>query len=530
VPASRAFVLGGLLLAVFLVHAAYLAAVAEDAFITFRYAQNLVAGHGFVWNPGEPPVEGYTNFLWLLLSALWLSLGLDPVFWAQLAGVAASLVTLAYVWWCGVQLLGWSEGEALLPCLLLAVSGPFATWATGGLETALFGALLVAAVAHFASYWRGGGRRQLFGCSLALLLATLTRPEGMLVAAVLLGIALLASPGRGSESLRDFAAPVLLGLALFAVYVGWRWSTFGYLLPNTFYAKTGGSAAQYGRGARYLAFRGGRRAGAGRGAERLARRLREAPLLPSCAIVAAAYGVAVVWVGGDYMAMYRFLVPILPFAALLLAAAARRALASPRRGLALGSLAIGVLGTLLHSTPLEAALLPAPRGMHGNWRGVQTERWHVARLTLLGRFFAGHARGPGESLATDAIGAISYHSGLRVHGAHGLVDPELAHREGGDARIGRGFAGHERRDLAHLFSKRPTFFMLDRELRPRKINRLGLPGNFDASLTQEYRVVSVWLEDFENGEAGYFTFLERKDRGEAGESPPAARALDAPAP
>jgi hypothetical protein len=72
--------------------------------------------------------------------------------------------------------------------------------------------------------------------------------------------------------------------------------------------------------------------------------------------------------------------------------------------------------------------------------------------------------------------------------------------------------------------------MLDRELRPRKINRLGLPGNFDASLTQEYRVVSVWLEDFENGEAGYFTFLERKDRGEAGESPPAARALDAPAP
>src|SRR5688572_25266220 len=41
----------------------------DDAFISFRYARNLARGAGLVFNPGEAPVEGYTNFLWVLLLA-----------------------------------------------------------------------------------------------------------------------------------------------------------------------------------------------------------------------------------------------------------------------------------------------------------------------------------------------------------------------------------------------------------------------------------------------------------------------------
>ncbi|RKX21336.1 MAG: hypothetical protein DRP51_04400, partial [Candidatus Zixiibacteriota bacterium] len=36
----------------------------DDAFITFRYAENLADGYGLVFNPGGEPVEGYSNFLW----------------------------------------------------------------------------------------------------------------------------------------------------------------------------------------------------------------------------------------------------------------------------------------------------------------------------------------------------------------------------------------------------------------------------------------------------------------------------------
>src|SRR5262245_15502 len=37
----------------------------DDAYITFRYSANLARGHGPVWNVGEDPVEGFTNFLWM---------------------------------------------------------------------------------------------------------------------------------------------------------------------------------------------------------------------------------------------------------------------------------------------------------------------------------------------------------------------------------------------------------------------------------------------------------------------------------
>jgi peptidoglycan/LPS O-acetylase OafA/YrhL len=43
----------------------------EDAMISMRYAKHFAEGHGFVWNVGEPPIEGFTNFLW----TLWMSVG-----------------------------------------------------------------------------------------------------------------------------------------------------------------------------------------------------------------------------------------------------------------------------------------------------------------------------------------------------------------------------------------------------------------------------------------------------------------------
>ena len=52
--------------------------VTDDAYISFRYARHLGAGHGLVWNPGEAPVEGFTNLLLVILVAPFTRLGLDP--------------------------------------------------------------------------------------------------------------------------------------------------------------------------------------------------------------------------------------------------------------------------------------------------------------------------------------------------------------------------------------------------------------------------------------------------------------------
>jgi hypothetical protein len=122
-----------------------------------------------------------------------------------------------------------------------------------------------------------------------------------------------------------------------------------------------------------------------------------------------------------------------------------------------------------------------------------------------------------ESVATDAIGAIGWHSGLRVHGAHGLVDPQIAHQSGAAHEVGDDYAGHDRRDLWRLFEKQPTYFMFTRELRATKPEGIEVPDRYAGVVAAHYRLVSVWLEDPANAEAGWFSFLQRRE--DAGQPP-----------
>src|SRR3954469_12755146 len=100
--------------------------IIDDAYISFRYAENLVAGHGLVFNPGER-VEGYTNFLWVLIIAAVHALGGESLASAKLLSTLANGVTLALVTWTAAR--WWPRpafpGLALLPALLLAVNFGF---------------------------------------------------------------------------------------------------------------------------------------------------------------------------------------------------------------------------------------------------------------------------------------------------------------------------------------------------------------------------------------------------------------------
>src|SRR5262245_65582120 len=62
----------------------------DDAYISFRYGDNLVHGHGLVFNPGER-VEGYSNFLWVMAMAPAIAGTGDPTLFAQVLGLAASV-------------------------------------------------------------------------------------------------------------------------------------------------------------------------------------------------------------------------------------------------------------------------------------------------------------------------------------------------------------------------------------------------------------------------------------------------------
>ena len=59
----------GLLVCALVLAITYGVCTQDDAFISFRYAENLANGQGLVFNPGER-VEGYSNPLWTVLFAV----------------------------------------------------------------------------------------------------------------------------------------------------------------------------------------------------------------------------------------------------------------------------------------------------------------------------------------------------------------------------------------------------------------------------------------------------------------------------
>ena len=87
----------------------------DDAYLSFRYADNLVNGHGLVFNPGER-VEGITNLLWTVLFVPVLAAGLDPAPVSASMGMVASVLLMIATW----RLSG---GHWLAVLLVAAVPG-----------------------------------------------------------------------------------------------------------------------------------------------------------------------------------------------------------------------------------------------------------------------------------------------------------------------------------------------------------------------------------------------------------------------
>src|SRR6266571_4299986 len=139
---ARLLLAAGLLatLGLLLAHAAFYRFLTDDAFISFRYARNLRQGHGLVFNPGLERVEGYTNFLWVLLLAGCDALGLPPETAANLLSLAATLGLWALVVWFALRFPPPARWRwlVLVPPLFLAATRSVAVWSSGGLETRPF--------------------------------------------------------------------------------------------------------------------------------------------------------------------------------------------------------------------------------------------------------------------------------------------------------------------------------------------------------------------------------------------------------
>lgn len=212
----------------------YWEAVIDDAFISFRFAENFANGHGFVFNVGGERVEGYSNCLWVLMCAIPIKLGWDVLFFAKAAGLFCAIATLAVAWAFSLRLRGRDDAWNLLAPAFLAVNASFAHWAVMGLETPLSTLLIVLTYHRFFREMTEPHRR-LVSPWLATL-AAMTRIDALLFLSPLAVFGALRALGFGVSFRRMFTWGLIAALS-FGTYFGWRMIYFQELLPNTYYAK-----------------------------------------------------------------------------------------------------------------------------------------------------------------------------------------------------------------------------------------------------------------------------------------------------
>ena len=348
----------------------------DDAFISYRYALNLVRGHGLVFNPGEW-VEGYTNLSWTLLAAVGIATGVRVETWSNIWSLAAYGLAVGLLARRSLVRLKRLGARAVvadavpIAALTAAAHRQWGIWATGGLETSAFTTLALIGLLRAADPDLDEVRPALV-TGLVFATLALTRPDGVLLAGVA-GAVVLAGAGRRLE----VPAALLTGfLALWAPALVLQRLYYGEWVPNTFFAKSAG-VAWYAQGVHYLelffleswivplgVLVGVASLGVRRSPDsELSRDLR---LVGAASASALVYAWFVARVGGDFMHA-RLLIPVVPFGLIALEVGLCRLLA--RRSV-LRLVTASVLLFAMQATPPPVGGDPSswPWGISDEWR------------------------------------------------------------------------------------------------------------------------------------------------------------------
>jgi hypothetical protein len=425
-----------------LLHQLLFATVTEDALVSFRYAQNIADGNGPVFNPGER-VEGYTNFLWLVLIALpRAAFGADVQTTAVVFGVLSVLgcVLVSYLLVNRIVVAAASAGAEPRPAIgvaaavLTASAGGLAVYGPSGSEVPLF-VLLVLAVC----YSLAARRPVVAGVLVAF--AVMTSPEGLVVA-VLGGLWLL---GAALKQKHSWWAPVgyVLGALVFLIpRLAWRATFYQHFLPAPLAARLGAPlGSQVAAGWPYLsgfalAHQGFLLLGLVAAVVLLLRRLEGAALEARALIwllFATVVGLAAVSVpaGGDLGPAWRLLAPIPPLLAVasaavygvLTVAAGEKPAPRPRAWPAPTRLVPATACALAGIAVLVSVFSPEMLDRVRDWRTYGSE------ITEIGGWLDQYLP-PGSVVSAAVPGALTAHGGqLLVIDVFGRTDDHIA-REG----------------------------------------------------------------------------------------------------
>ncbi len=406
----------------------------DDAYISYRYAKNLATGHGLVFNEGER-VEGYSNLLYtLMISPAFLVLDDEHIYFFSIT-VNIVLISMAFLLFNSHVKATLCTRGALICAVLFALYPAIWAAVATGMETALVILLQIGIWVTVERIVASERRRRPLALMSMCALSIFARADGFLMPALAVAYLLVKSRRREAE----YTATTIL--ATIAVYFSWRYSYYGYFLPNTFYAKVSGPLKerighaldqvreifiQQGLVPYAVAFVFSwveivRRA---------ALQLRHAPrFLEFDTLFGAFWLLYWSYIGGDHLGD-RFLIPMV----LLLMFSTVKLVTSIQNAKGLAYVAI-LLASLLLTTVYVDGRFRHSLGKYDCW-------------ITLGKYLAD--RHEDELLAVGAAGKIPFFSGMRTLDMLGLNDEHIGHMS-----VDSFLVGHNKYDPQYVFSKQP---------------------------------------------------------------------------
>lgn len=428
----------------------------DDAYISYRYGMNMMNGHGLVYNQGEY-VEGYTNFLWTVITAPFTKVSsIDVSIFSSLLGLSISIFNILLIALISREFLKgfeqYSKYLLLLPSLFLALDDSIAFWAIGGMEFPVYTLFILGIIYNYFKI--NENPRHLGYLIFFLIFCTLTRPEGNMIFVITAGHMLLFR--KRIDNFRKVFFTIILSYALFCLaYYGFKYLYYGQILPNTFYAKgVTDWKMNFLLGTKYLALCVGTRIYIFIFIlfipfKKVFTEFKYSYLI----IFSFIYVVYLVAVGGDWMIANRFFVPVLPLLYILSVIGFINFLIkikgyykSEVKTNRVANASVVVISVMLFAVTLGFLEYNQLIIKDNNAR-------YELHWSMFGKWLKMNVP-PDTQIAVGPAGKIPYYSELYTIDMWGLNDEHIAKRE--STRLQ---AGHKKFDFEYVLERNPEFII-----------------------------------------------------------------------
>ncbi len=424
----------------------------DDAYISLRYADRFITGQGLTWNDGYY-VEGYSNFLWVMLVSALGTIGFDLVAAGRAVCLLSSVATMAaFARYIQVH-LGGRPIIIFLANMAFAFTAPVAVWSVGGLEATLSMALLTWAFVIGLPLLQAPSLKRAALCGLMLGLNCITRPEGVFFTAIFAACLFIFARTPRKGLILSLAMMCCVSAAFFAAHTGFRLWYYGQWVPNTYYAKVSGiTYARLITGYLYtvkstasflplvllvcLQF------------DKIVRQKangRERSVVATCMVILLAWLVSLTIAGGDLEPSYRHILPAVPLFILMAieAMGMDKAIANDKK-------------TAIFYAYILACFMWLQHSMEENDKNYYFP--FEAQASELGKWLNTHYKDSQPLIAVTHAGAIPYYSKLPTIDTLGLNDLYLTHHR--PDSFGTGLLGHELFNGDYVMSRRPDALIM----------------------------------------------------------------------